>query len=106
MKKLFTTLAVAAAAVVMLPQASEARSHRSCEQSYTYVSGYMACGTPIYTKRVFCHYDRYGRPVYDYVRIPSKHHYNRSGYHGQSAKYARSYAEVRGGNRHQNRHRH
>lgn len=73
MKKVITLFAILAAAFVMSPQVVEAGHGSSRSSVYTYVSGRSSCGCAIYTKRVFCHYDRYGHPVYTYHRQPVTH---------------------------------
>ncbi|WP_143157579.1 MULTISPECIES: hypothetical protein [Rubritalea] len=71
MKTISTLLALLA--MVLVYQPSEAQAGRYDTSIYTYVSGYASCGCPLYTKRVFARYDRYGRPVYTYYSQPIVH---------------------------------
>jgi len=73
MKKVVTLFAVLAALFAYVPQSVEARSSTSRISVSTYVSGYSSCGCPIYTKRVLSHYNRYGRPVYNYYHQAVNH---------------------------------
>ena len=47
--------------------------------SYTYMSGYLPCGAPIYTKRVVVGFDCRNNPIYRYYRV-SGHSSHRSHY--------------------------
>lgn len=80
MKKLITLLAVVAGGFVLSPVNAEARGHR--HESHrpadrVYVSGHSSCGCPVYTKKVFRHYDRHGHAVYTYERQSVNHRCNR-----------------------------
>lgn len=77
MKKMITTLAVAALAILATAPLAEARSYRSGHSSHTYVSGYRSCGTPIYTERYVRYYSHCGTPVWGYrtVSHTSRYHY-------------------------------
>jgi len=70
MKKLITLLSVITAGFALSPMSADARPSHSHSRpaSVVYVSGYASCGSPIYMKKVFSHYDRYGRAVYTYHR--------------------------------------
>ncbi len=76
MKKLITTFAVAALAMLAAAPLAEARSYRGSHSSHTYVSGYRSCGTPIYTERYVRYIDRRGYPVWGYrtVAYTSRHY--------------------------------
>jgi len=72
MKKIITLLSIVTAGFSLSPMNADARSpindHLRRPASVVYVSGYTTSGSPIYMKKVFSHYDRYGRAVYTYHR--------------------------------------
>lgn len=76
MKTVFTAFAIAAVALLGSTTQAEARSHKA-PASYTYISGYRSCGTPIYTQKYFIGYDHCGRPLWGY-RIVSPPRYHRA----------------------------
>jgi hypothetical protein len=60
MKKLLTTLAVAALALMGSVSQAEARSYGA----HIYISGHQSCGAPIYHERYLIGHDHWGRPVW------------------------------------------
>ena len=87
MKKLLTTLAIAAFTFVGTSVNAEARDGRGYSQqsSKTYVSGYRH-GRPIYTQKYVTGRDRYGNVRWGY-RTVSSSNYRSS---GRSSSYRRS----------------
>ncbi len=49
--------------------AGEVEARHYHQNGNVYVSGYLSCGTPIYSQRVFTGYDRCGYPVYVVRRV-------------------------------------
>lgn len=70
MNKLLTTICAAVIAILATPNQAEAGVKVRIGSSNTYLSGRTSYGTPIYTKRTVYRFDRYGRPVYNYYRLP------------------------------------
>lgn len=69
MKRIITYLSILVATVLFTPNTAEART--SSYGNKTYVSGHTSCGCPIHTKKIFVNKDRFGRPVYKYLRVAS-----------------------------------
>ena len=65
-KTLITVAALALTGLLSAPRAEAGHSHTSI----TYRSGFTSCGSPIYTRRYVRGYDRCGRPVFGYARVP------------------------------------
>lgn len=68
MKKILTYISIISAGLFISTSSAEAKKYTPGYNT-TYVSGYYACGTPIYTKKIFTHYDRLGRAVFSYLRV-------------------------------------
>lgn len=67
MKTAFTAFAIAALAIAGTASRADAQSHCGrAPSSYTYISGYRSCGTPIYTQKYFVGYDHCGRAIWKY----------------------------------------
>lgn len=80
---LLTTLLACLMTVGMVAQADARPRHH--QQTVIYVSGYQSCGTPIYTEKRFCGYNRWGRPIWDYrVLRPGEY---RNGYGRRASVY-------------------
>ena len=65
-KTLITVAALALTGLLSAPRAEAGHSHTSI----TYRIGFTSCGSPIYTRRYVRGYDRCGRPVFGYARVP------------------------------------
>lgn len=81
MKKIITYLSIITVGLLTTSSA-EARTY-SPGYNITYVSGYQHCGTPIYTKKVFSHYNSYGKAIFKYHKVLSK---VRTGYTNRRGK--------------------
>ena len=68
MKKILTYLSILTVGLLTATNSAEARTY-SHGYNIAYVSGYQHCGTPIYTKKIFTHYDRYGKAIFKYHRV-------------------------------------
>lgn len=109
MKTAFAAFAIAALAFAGTASRAEAQSHcGSGPSSYTYVSGYRSCGTPIYTQKYFAGYDHCGRVIWKYrvISPPVQYRPVSRNYHhappqynyGHSRSYVQSYpSHYRGG---------
>lgn len=80
MKTIIPTIAIAAFAMMALSHTADARPHHRGKHkghdSHIYVSGYRACGTPVYHHRYIRSYRRCGTPVWGYrVVPPPRRHY-------------------------------
>lgn len=78
MKKLFTILAVATAALVAAPEAEAHPGKHKGKHAQHYCEPYVAnranCGCPIYKQRFVARYNHWGAPVYRVRRLPIQHH--------------------------------
>ena len=77
MKKILTYLSILIASLMATSNSAEARTY-SRGYNTTYISGYQHCGTPIYTKKVFSHYNKIGKAIFTYSRIISKQYSHHS----------------------------
>jgi len=76
MKKIITYLSILTIGLIATSNSAEARTY-SRGYHTTYISGYLHCGTPIYTKKIFSHYNNIGKAIFTYSRItPKKHSYS------------------------------
>jgi hypothetical protein len=68
--KTIITLAITTLALLGTTPQADARPHR--HSSGIYLSGYLACGTPVYKERYFVGYDSCGRPIWR-TRVVHRH---------------------------------
>ncbi len=71
MKKILTYISIVSAGLFISTNTATAKKYSPGHNS-SYVSGHYKCGTPIFTKKIFSHYDRFGRAVFRYLRITPK----------------------------------
>lgn len=78
MKQLLLALTVAAAGWLGTTTPAEAgvHGHRRIHTT-VWVGGYIPCGVPVCTERVFIGYGRYGYPVYQTRVLPVVRHFHR-----------------------------
>lgn len=76
MKKIITLIAAGAITFLGTAPETEARPHHGyhAPASTIYISGYRH-GRPVYTEKYLVGYDRWGRPVFKYRTVKSKHVY-------------------------------
>jgi len=68
MKKIITYISILTVGLIATSSSAEARTYKR-GYNVTYVSGHQHCGTPIYTKKSFSHYDRLGKAIFTYLRV-------------------------------------
>ncbi|YCM42600.1 hypothetical protein V2O64_14910 [Verrucomicrobiaceae bacterium 227] len=65
MKKLLILTATLLSGGLALPAAAQHRSHYQSQQTQIYISGYLPCGSPIYSRRTVSNGHNHGRAYYE-----------------------------------------